>query len=169
MVMAPMWPDHRGAGRQWIGHHRRGLAVPLLAAKFFSADGTGLNSDAVRCLDYARKMGAVLVNASWGSDAESAALTAAIGRLEAAGILLVAAAGNDGADIDLKPVFPASSRNGNVIAVAALEWNGDFWPLSNFGSGSVDIAAPGVGILSTAGGADDAYVGHPARRWRRRM
>ena len=131
--------------------------VPLLAAKFISVDGTGLSSDAVRCLDYARTMGAVLVNASWGSSAESASLTDAVRRLEKAGIFLVASAGNAGADIDLVPVFPASARIGNVIGVGATDWYGDLWVHSNRGVGSVDIAAPGVGILSASGAADDAY------------
>ena len=65
------------------------------------------------------------------------------------GVLLVAAAGNDGANNDLLPTYPASFNLPNIIAVAATDQNDRMASFSNFGPISVDVAAPGVYILST--------------------
>lgn len=61
----------------------------------------------------------------------------------AQGVVVVVAAGNDGGT---SLEYPASC--GNVISVAATDSTGARWSESNFGD-SVDLAAPGVGILST--------------------
>ncbi len=66
-----------------------------------------------------------------------------------AGVLLVAAAGNDGSNNDLTPVYPASFDLPNIISVAATDQNDDLVAFSNFGPNSVDIAAPGTYIIST--------------------
>src|SRR5205814_9482807 len=60
-------------------------------------------------------------------------------------------------DNDLSPnrIFPASSSSPNVIAVAATDAADRLAPWSNYGRYGVDLAAPGVGILSTLPG--DAY------------
>jgi subtilisin family serine protease len=65
------------------------------------------------------------------------------------GTLFVIAAGNDGTDNDLLPTFPANVRIENAITVAASQGNSKLAGFSNFGLQSVDIAAPGVGIVSS--------------------
>jgi subtilisin family serine protease len=74
-----------------------------------------------------------------------------------AGILFVAAAGNDGDDIDLptEGEYPAGYNLANIIAVAATDRNDTLASFSNYGVASVDVAAPGVSILSTT--ANDGY------------
>ena len=65
-------------------------------------------------------------------------------------VLVVASAGNNGQDIDSNtPFYPAAFAHQNILSVAAVSVDGALWEGSNFGIASVDIAAPGVDILST--------------------
>jgi hypothetical protein len=74
-------------------------------------------------------------------------------RLEDAGIPVVCAAGNEGLDIDVHPVFPASIDRPNIIAVMAIGPNGALatridsdhrtQPGTNTGLRTIDVAAPG--------------------------
>ncbi|NIN34381.1 MAG: S8 family serine peptidase, partial [Gammaproteobacteria bacterium] len=66
-----------------------------------------------------------------------------------AGVLFVAAAGNEGQNNDLTPHYPSSYDRGNIIAVAATDQNDRRAAFSNYGPNSVDVAAPGVYIFST--------------------
>jgi len=66
--------------------------------------------------------------------------------------LFVIAAGNDGANNDVLPASPANVRLDNAITVAATLENQKLASFSNYGDVHVDIAAPGVGILSTTPG-----------------
>ena len=73
--------------------------------------------------------------------------------LEAAGIMVVASAGNNSWSIDQvtheRAYFPASFTNKNVISVAGINNQGELWSGSSYGRWSVDLAAPGQDILST--------------------
>ncbi len=73
------------------------------------------------------------------------------------GVLIVAAAGNDGSNNDVNPVFPASSGWPNVMAVAATDKSDTLASFSNYGLKGVHLAAPGVDIRSTLPGNQ---VGH---------
>jgi len=64
-------------------------------------------------------------------------------------MLFVAAAGNYGSNNDTAPFYPASYAAANVVAVAATDSNDFLAGFSNYGSTSVDLGAPGVGIVST--------------------
>jgi hypothetical protein len=61
----------------------------------------------------------------------------------------VAAAGNNNANLDSSPAYPASYSVDNVVAVAATDQNNKLPSWSNYGAHSVLLAAPGVSILST--------------------
>lgn len=61
----------------------------------------------------------------------------------------LAAAGNDGENIDKSPTYPASYGDSNILAVAATTSSDTLASFSNFGSTAVDVAAPGDGIFST--------------------
>jgi hypothetical protein len=90
------------------------------------------------------------------------ALRQACVRAARRGILIVAAAGNNGQDNDASPRYPASydttqpagselpASYDAVISVAAIAPWGDLAVASNYGAASVDIGAPGVGIVSTS-------------------
>ena len=71
-------------------------------------------------------------------------------RARAAGILFVAAAGNDGANMELLAHYPASYRLENVIAVANSTSRDDAALSTNFGAGSVELFAPGSSPTTTS-------------------
>ncbi|MBX2988734.1 MAG: S8 family serine peptidase [Bdellovibrionaceae bacterium] len=68
--------------------------------------------------------------------------------------LFVIAAGNDGNDNDALPMFPASIRVENAVSVAATQDFDKLAKFSNYGKLSVDVAAPGVAIVSSVPGLD---------------
>jgi subtilisin family serine protease len=137
--------------------------VKLLPIKFLNASGSGSISDAIRAIDYMialknRGVNIVAVNNSWGGGGYSQALEDAIRRANDAGIAFVVAAGNEGRDNDASPAYPASYELPNVISVAAIDSQQNLASFSNYGEESVDIAAPGVSILSTVPGGGTAVL-----------
>ena len=145
-----------------VGNNAKGVVgvawqVQIMACKFADNSG-GSISDAIACIEYARTNGARVINASWGVYGLSLSLSNALHAARSADIIVVAAAGNDAVDTDLLPYYPASFDFDNIVAVAATTRRDEFYWLSNFGTQSVDLAAPGLDISSTAAGADDAYA-----------
>lgn len=83
----------------------------------------------------------------------SALVKNAKGMLDAApNTLFVFAAGNDGLNNDIYPTSPTNLQGDNEISVAATIDFDQLAPFSNYGEKMVDVAAPGVGILSSAPG-----------------
>ena len=126
----------------------------LMSVKFLDANGSGNISDAVLAFDQvtALKQQGVnvrLTNNSWGSGGFSQALKDAMARAEAAGILHVCAAGNSGQLADSSPMYPAAYDNRGIVSVLASDQNDAGASFTNYGLGSVDIAAPGVSTYST--------------------
>ena len=120
----------------------------LMIVKVLGANGSGSVYDVARGIRYAVANGAKVVNLSMAGPDTAPELEAAIAEAKAAGVLIVAAAGNTGADLDAKPAYPASS--GDVIGVASTDDTGRLAPGSSFGATTVEIAAPGENIVSTA-------------------
>ncbi len=133
--------------------------VRIMALKFLAADGSGTLENALRAIDYATKMGAHIESNSWGGGGFSQTLLDAIQRSNDAGVLFVAAAGNEYNNNDAKPTYPATYAVPNIIAVAAINNKGGKADFSNFGKKTVHIGAPGVNIISTTGGAYDSFSG----------
>ena len=139
--------------------------VQIMALKFLDVAG-GDTVDAIEALNYITMMkltkgiNIVASNNSWGGGGFSQALQDAILASNNAGILFVASAGNDGNDNDAFPEFPASYPLPGIISVAASDLNDNLASFntfgstfdSNFGATTVDLAAPGVSILSTTPG-----------------
>jgi subtilisin family serine protease len=133
--------------------------VQLLACKFLDSTGSGKTSDAITCLDYVQQMKSsgyniVATNNSWGGSAYSQALNDAILAQQQAGILFVAAAGNEFSDNDVRPTYPANTSLPNVIAVAATTRTDSVAVFSNTGRHTVHLGAPGQEILSTLPGTN---------------
>ncbi len=129
----------------------------IVGCKFLGAWGGGTTEDAVTCLEYFGDLkdagiNIVATNNSWGGGGFSQALADAIETHQQKGILFVAAAGNSSTNIDESPSYPASYNFDNIISVGALDRNGELASFSNYGETAVDIAAPGVDILSTTPG-----------------
>jgi len=128
----------------------------VASLKFLGTNG-GSTSDAVEAINYAVSEGMDISNNSWGGGGRSQALEDAIQRADAAGHIFLAAAGNGGSDgvgdnNDATPDYPASYGVPNIVSVAATNDTDRLASFSNFGATTVDIAAPGVGILSTLPG-----------------
>jgi subtilisin family serine protease len=129
-----------------------------MTCRFLDSSGQGSISDAVACIDYARAMGAQVINASWVTTEASTALELAVASAREAGIVFVAGAGNDGQDNDQVAYYPPNLPLDNVLAVAATDAQDRLWNRSNYGATTVDLAAPGVNIHSTFFIADNNYV-----------
>jgi len=86
---------------------------------------------------------------SWGGGGFSQTLKDAIEATKEAGIVFVAAAGNDSSNNDASPAYPASYDIANIISVAATDNRDNIARFSNYGAAKVHVAAPGVKIYST--------------------
>ena len=145
-----------------VGNNATGVAgvnwnVQIMSLKFMSASGSGSTSGAVSAINYAVNMGAKVINNSWGGSGYSAALASAIQYAQSRGVIVVNAAGNSSTNVDSSPYYPASFNYGNTLTVAASDQSNNLASFSNFGSDTVDIAAPGVSIISTINSNRYAY------------
>ena len=141
-----------------VGGNKIGVAgicwnVKLLDAKFLGKRG-GTTANAIKAVDYftglkENGLNIVATNNSWGGGGFSQGLKDAIDRANAAGILFIAAAGNDGTNNDVTDSYPSNYDSPNVIAVAAITSTGALASFSQYGATTVDIGAPGYGIWST--------------------
>ena len=136
-----------------------------------SSDGTYLTDAAViAAIEYAtmkkqQGVNVVAINASFGGGSSSSVESDAIQAAGQSGIVFCAAAGNSGANNDNTPYYPANYRLPNMIVVAATDQNDNLASFSDFGPTTVDLAAPGVNILSAmpinaAAGNSLAFVQH---------
>lgn len=138
-----------GVGINGISQH-----VQLMALTFINPGDSANMADAALAIRYAVDHGAQIINCSFGQrhlDEDTFyQIQEAVLYAESHGVLIIAAAGNAGNDIDVVDTFfPANLDNSNIVAVTAADAEGTLWTSSNYGSSSIDIAAPGVGILST--------------------
>jgi len=117
----------------------------ILPLKAFSSNGTGNLSNIIAALYYAVQHNANVVNMSFDLSYSSPALSQAISYANNAGVVLVAAAGNENTSAR---VYPAA-MNGYVVGIASTtDWDSRS-SFSNYGSSDVWIAAPGESIIST--------------------
>jgi thermitase len=148
-------------GNNGVGVTGANWDAQVASLKFLGANG-GYTSDAVEAVNYAVKERIPISNNSWGGGGYSQSLRDAIARADAAGHLFVAAAGNGGADgvgdnNDATPHYPSNYDVPNVISVAATDNRDALASFSNYGNNTVDLAAPGVDILSTLPGNRYGY------------
>jgi subtilisin family serine protease len=126
--------------------------VSLVGLKFLTGTGSGSLENAVKAIEYGTKMGVTLTSNSWGGGGYSQTMFNAIDGARKAGILFVAAAGNDSSDNDRRATYPAGYKLDNIISVAATDSQDKLASFSNYGSTTVHLGAPGVQILSTVPG-----------------
>ncbi|MGH8021253.1 MAG: S8 family serine peptidase, partial [Opitutaceae bacterium] len=126
--------------------------IPLRVGNRTFESGNTLN--ALRYVNTMRERGVkiVAVNASFGGGAFSMLFRDELAKARDHGVLFVAAAGNDNADNDATPVYPANYDLENIISVAAIRPGNELSAFSNRGASTVDLAAPGTGIRSTVRG-----------------
>lgn len=145
--------------------------VRIMAVKVFrevvdpeteEAESVGLVSDIVEGIDFAVANGATIMNMSLGllgvgQNDEDDSLYVAIRDARdtgARGVLAVAAAGNDGTDMDATETlfYPAAYELENIVSIGASDRDDQLASFSNRGETHVDLAAPGEDILSTMNG-----------------
>ncbi len=125
-------------------------------------DGDERDKDIANAIRYAAENGANVINMSFGKgySPEKSAVDAAVQYAETKGVLMVHAAGNDGADNGSHgnfptPVYASGGRAQGWIEVGASSWKmGDsvVASFSNYSKELVDVFAPGVDVLSTVAG-----------------
>ncbi len=128
----------------------------IMAIKIFSDEGRTSAAAIIRGIQYASKNGARLTSNSWGGGPANEGIRTAFADSSA---FHLAAAGNDGTNNDLRPHYPSNYDLDNIVAVAATDHNDELADFSQYGATSVDLAAPGVDILSTVPGGYDTYSG----------
>jgi hypothetical protein len=137
------------AGNNNVGVVGVNWSAKIVAIKFLSGGGSGSTAGAIAGVNYAITVGVRLTSNSWGGGAFSQALLDAINAAGAAGQLFIAAAGNSSANTDVSPHYPSAYDSPYIVSVAATDHNDNLASFSNYGATTVDIAAPGVNILST--------------------
>ena len=126
-----------------------------MAVKAATAAGTLAAADIVDAIGYVTKMkkdfGIPIVasNNSYGFLVFSQLMQDAVDAQVLQGIVFVAAAGNAGTDNDLTPNYPSGFPSAGIVSVAATDKDDTLAAFSQYGETTVDIAAPGVDILST--------------------
>lgn len=136
--------------------------VSIMAVKYYSDANTGTVNlkNTIKAIDYAVSHGARIINYSGGGPEFSEDEYLAIRRAESAGVLFVAAAGNEHQNTDLAENFyyPSAYRLSNIISVAATDINNNILKSSNWGVKRVDVTAPGENIFSTLPGGKYGYM-----------
>lgn len=141
--------------------------VRIMAIKIYNSTGNGTTSAMlINAYNYVRMMknrgvNIRVTNNSYGGCDEACgydqATRDALDAMGDAGILNVFAAGNDGRNIDNAPSYPASYTSPSIVSVANSNSIDTRNGSSNYGVESVDLAAPGTGILSTTNGSNSSY------------
>ena len=117
--------------------------MPVKIGSFFISSNAAANG-----IIYAADNGANVISMSWGGAGESQAIKDALDYAYSKGVVLIAAAGNNNIDLDNFPLSFYPAEYDNVISVAATDPTDKIADFSNYGI-EVDVAAPGVNILST--------------------
>lgn len=111
----------------------------IMPLRAFNPSGTTSAFRIAQAIDYARQHGASVINMSFSYDQPLKVVDDALARAEQAGLVLVAAAGNDSSD---RQHFPANS--GHVLSIGAVDSSDVIANFSN--TGHLDVCAPGVGL-----------------------
>lgn len=121
--------------------------VSIMPLRIFDDDGESTADAELNAIAYAEANGAFVMNMSYGGYSYSLFEDQAIQDAYAAGVLSVAAAGNDTIDLDLIPSYPVCYDH--VLGVGAVDSNDATSFFTNYGNTCVDLSAPGENILST--------------------
>lgn len=134
--------------------------VKIMAIRTVPDDSDELDSDIVEAYLYAAKMGAKIINCSFGKSINEGGMVVrdTINTISKKGVLVVISAGNDSSgpfswhNIDIKPKYPAAFDSANTLVIASTTSTGALSSFSNVGIIGVDVASPGSNIYSTVPG-----------------
>ncbi|MGG8406479.1 type VII secretion-associated serine protease mycosin [Streptomyces sp. 12297] len=137
------------AGTGFVGLAPEATIIPIRQNDERNSGNAKTMADAI---DHAVARKADVINISQDTEqplAPTSALAQAVRKAVAAGVVVVASAGNDGLDGEQKRTYPAAFDD--VLAVASSDRNNERAAFSQSGD-FVGVAAPGVDILSTVPG-----------------
>ncbi|MFA6170982.1 MAG: S8 family serine peptidase [Patescibacteria group bacterium] len=155
------------------GNNATGIAgvtwrAKIMPLKVLDDAGQGNTLSVIKAIDYAISKGANILNFSFVGFGYSEALNEAIKRAHDAGVLVVAAAGNESEDgqgffLDQTPMYPVCHDGPNgenwVIGVAAVDSIDQKSKFSSFGFKCIDLSAPGESVFSTVVYNPSASIG----------
>lgn len=127
----------------------------ILPIRVLDAQGRGYDAEVAEGVVWAVDHGATVVNLSLGGPSPSSLLTTAVRYALDRGVVVVAAAGNAG-DQGNPVLYPAATAG--VLAVGAVD-RADGHPSWSSSGTHLDVAAPGVGVLSTVPGGYATWSG----------
>ncbi len=144
-----------------MGNNERGVTginwrVSMMPLRVLNSHGSGSTVTVEKAIRYAIAQGADIINLSFVGPGYSELLYRAINDAWAKGVLVVAASGNDSAnvqDLDSNPLYPVcfTGKNGENIIMGVAASNGldERAPFSSIGTNCIDITAPGTGFYTT--------------------
>jgi subtilisin family serine protease len=156
-------------GNNSIGVVGVNWTVRIMSIKLYGSTGNGTNSTSamlVNAYNYVRLMknrgvNIRVTNNSYGGCGEACgydqATKDALDAMGNAGILNVFAAGNSNTNNDVTPSYPVSYTSPSVLGVASSDMTDAKSGFSSYGPVSVDLAAPGSGVLSTTFASTSSY------------
>lgn len=134
--------------------------VKIMAIRTVPDDSDELDSNIVEGFLYAAKMGAKVINCSFGKAVNEGGMVVrdTINKISKNGVLVIASAGNDSSgplrwhnnDVDAK--YPASFDSENLLVIASTTSTGGLSSFSNIGPKTVDVGSPGSNIYSAMNG-----------------
>lgn len=122
-------------------------SVKIMPIRALNESGNGYDSNIAKGIRYAVDNGASIVNMSFQGNEYSEHLAEVIDYALSHNVLMVVASGNK--SDDTANYYPASEEK--VLVVSATDQSDNIASFSNIG-GSIDVSAPGVGILSSIPG-----------------
>ncbi len=138
-----------------VATYRNGVATAgvcprcsVLPLRFMNWEGLGDTEDAIRAVYYAIKMGVRVINLSFSSEGYDRALYLALEQARRHDIVVVAAASNDGVNLDRNPIYPAKYDLPNQLTIGASNRSDELWDGSNWGHRTVQMMAPGEDVVS---------------------
>lgn len=150
-------------GNNGVGIAGLNWSVQVMALRLAATSNFIASAWMVECFEYVLAMKnrgvniRVTSNSYGGDDAPSLAVRDAIEAAGNAGILNVFAVGNSTTNLDVRCDYPACFRLASMINVAASDTADNLATFSNYGATNVDLAAPGVNIVTTDGITTNAY------------
>ena len=152
---------NNGEGIAGVANNVKIMPIKILGLNDAGEEIAAWDSRIIEAIEYAHQNGAKISNNSWGGGGQNLLMKSAIDAAGNNGHLFVAAAGNYGSNNDIYSFYPASYSSSNILSVAAIASDGNLAGFSNYGVAKVDLAAPGVSILSTMSSESNACTSTP--------
>lgn len=147
---------NNGIGVSGVSWDVKLMPLVIFEPDSVTGDPIASTSDILKAFTYAKNNGANIINASWGGYSFDSLIKESIEAMP--GVLFIVAAGNETNNNEITPIYPANYNLPNIISIAATDQDDDIASFSNYGTTTVDLAAPGVNIYSTTKDGNYGYM-----------